>query len=81
MNIENIDKLAKQLVPESDVTNIWWWLSLLFLFIIGSFVIVFRDWLKANPDSDYLLPDDVINKTIDKYKEAYELLTGEKFSR
>ena len=36
-----------------------------------------RDWLKANPDSDYNLPQDVIDKTIDKYKEAYELLTGE----
>ena len=35
-----------------------------------------RDWLKANPKSDYLLPDDVISKTIDKYLEAYELLTG-----
>ena len=34
-----------------------------------------RDWLKANPDSDYLLPQDVIDKTIDKYKEAYHLLT------
>ena len=29
-----------------------------------------RDWLKANPDSDYLLPDDVIEKTVEKYKEA-----------
>ena len=37
-----------------------------------------RDWLKANPDSDYLLPQDVIDKTIDKYLEAYELLTGKK---
>ena len=35
-----------------------------------------RDWLKANPDSDYNLPQDVIDKTIDKYKEAYHLLTG-----
>ena len=35
-----------------------------------------RDWLKANPDSDYLLPQDVIDKTIAKYKEAYTLLTG-----
>ncbi len=35
-----------------------------------------RDWLKAHPDSDYLLPDDVIDKTIDRYREAYELLTG-----
>ena len=39
-----------------------------------------RDWLKANPDSDYLLPDDVIDKTIAKYKEAYELLTGKAFA-
>ena len=38
-----------------------------------------RDWLKANPDSDYLLPDDVIEKTIKKYKEAFKLLTGRDF--
>ena len=36
-----------------------------------------RDWLKANPDSDYNLPQDVIDKTIEKYLEAYKLLTGE----
>ena len=35
-----------------------------------------RDWLKANPDSNYDLPQDVIDKTIAKYKEAYKLLTG-----
>ena len=35
-----------------------------------------RNWLKANPDSDYNLPQDVIDKTIDKYLEAYKLLTG-----
>ncbi|MBQ7942445.1 MAG: phosphoribosylaminoimidazolesuccinocarboxamide synthase [Lachnospiraceae bacterium] len=35
-----------------------------------------RDWLKANPDSDYLLPEEVVGKTIAKYKEAYALLTG-----
>ena len=23
-----------------------------------------RDWLKANPDSDYLLPDEIIEKTL-----------------
>ena len=39
-----------------------------------------RDWLKANPDSDYLLPEEVVTKTVDKYKEAYELLTGKPFS-
>jgi phosphoribosylaminoimidazole-succinocarboxamide synthase len=37
-----------------------------------------RDWLKANPESDYNLPADVIDKTIAKYEEAYELLTGKK---
>lgn len=36
-----------------------------------------RDWLKENPNSGYVLPNRVIEKTIDKYKEAYELLTGE----
>ncbi|MEE8807711.1 MAG: phosphoribosylaminoimidazolesuccinocarboxamide synthase [Lactimicrobium sp.] len=35
-----------------------------------------RDWLKAHPESDYNLPQDVIDKTIAKYKEAYHLLTG-----
>ena len=35
-----------------------------------------RDWLKANPGNDWVLPDDVVQKTIDKYLQAYELLTG-----
>lgn len=35
-----------------------------------------RDWLKANPDNDNLLPEEVVNKTIDKYKEAFALLTS-----
>ncbi len=35
-----------------------------------------RDWLKANPDKGYDLPQDVIDRTIAKYKEAYLLLTG-----
>ena len=35
-----------------------------------------RDYLKANPDCDYDLPQEVIDKTIDKYLEAYKLLTG-----
>lgn len=35
-----------------------------------------RDWLKANPEKGYDLPQDVIDKTIEKYKEAYHLLTG-----
>lgn len=39
-----------------------------------------RDWLKANPDSDYHLPDEIVEKTIAKYLEAYELLTGTKLA-
>lgn len=39
-----------------------------------------RDWLKANPDNNLLLPDEVVNKTIAKYKEAFELLTGKAFN-
>ncbi len=35
-----------------------------------------RDWLKANPDSGLTLPEDVVARTVDKYKEAYTLLTG-----
>ncbi|WP_024866768.1 phosphoribosylaminoimidazolesuccinocarboxamide synthase [Butyrivibrio sp. FCS014] len=35
-----------------------------------------RNYLKANPDCDYNLPQEVIDKTIDKYLEAYRLLTG-----
>jgi len=38
-----------------------------------------RDWLKANPDSDYLLPQEVIDKTIEKYKEAFLFITGKEF--
>ena len=38
-----------------------------------------RDWLKENEGNhDWELPEDVAKKTIDKYLEAYELLTGEK---
>ncbi len=39
-----------------------------------------RDWLKANPDNDDLLPDEVVAKTVDKYKEAFALLTGKAFA-
>jgi len=40
-----------------------------------------RDYLTAHPDCDYLLPQDVIDRTIEKYKEAYKLLTGTDFVR
>ena len=35
-----------------------------------------RDWLKQNPDNNGVLADDVVQKTANKYKEAYGLLTG-----
>ena len=40
-----------------------------------------RDWYKANPDNDNLLPDEIVEKTIAKYKEAYQLITGKPFVR
>lgn len=56
MDIESIDTLAKQLVPNSDVTNIWWWVSGIFLFVIGSIAFVFRHWLKEKILSALPLP-------------------------
>ena len=39
-----------------------------------------RDWLKANPDKGYELPADVIDRTVEKYKEAYQLLSGKELA-
>ena len=36
-----------------------------------------RDWLKSH-DHDWTLPDEIVQKTIDKYLQGYELLTGKK---
>ena len=41
-----------------------------------------RDWIKStgyNPESGNPIPDDVIQVTVNKYKEAYKLLTGKEF--
>lgn len=35
-----------------------------------------RNWLKSHPDHNWVLPEDVVHKTIKKYLQAYELLTG-----
>ncbi|MCQ2555101.1 MAG: phosphoribosylaminoimidazolesuccinocarboxamide synthase [Clostridia bacterium] len=35
-----------------------------------------RDWLTANPESNFEAPMDIIEKTRAKYLQAYELLTG-----
>ncbi len=39
-----------------------------------------RDWLKGQEDGADTLPEEIVAKTVEKYEEAYELLTGEKFS-
>ncbi len=36
-----------------------------------------RDWLKANEGHDWTLPQEIVDKTIEKYLQAYKLLTGE----
>ncbi|MCR5182525.1 MAG: phosphoribosylaminoimidazolesuccinocarboxamide synthase [Clostridia bacterium] len=38
-----------------------------------------RDWLKANPECGYVLPEDMILNTRAKYIEAYKMLTGKDF--
>ena len=39
-----------------------------------------RDWLKSdenkNEPENWVLPDEIVNKTIDKYLQAYRMLTG-----
>lgn len=35
-----------------------------------------RDWLKANPGNDWTLPEEIVDKTIGKYLQAYKMLTG-----
>ena len=37
-----------------------------------------RDWLKQNPDNDWTLPQEIVDKTIEKYLQGYEMLTGKK---
>lgn len=41
-----------------------------------------RDWIKStgyDPEAGIPIPDDVINVTTNKYKEAYKLITGKEF--
>ncbi len=37
-----------------------------------------RDWLKANEGHNWKLPQEIVDKTIDKYLQAYEMLTGKR---
>ncbi len=36
-----------------------------------------RDWLKSHEGHNWTLPKDVVDKTIEKYRQAYRMLTGE----
>ncbi len=36
-----------------------------------------RDWLKSNDNHNWTLPEEIVEKTIGKYLQGYELLTGE----
>ncbi len=43
-----------------------------------------RDWIKSsgyNPESGTPIPEDVIETTVNKYKDAFELITGKKFEQ
>ena len=35
-----------------------------------------RDWLTSNPGNDWTLPQEIVDKTIEKYLQAYKMLTG-----
>ena len=35
-----------------------------------------RNWLKANPDNNWTLPQEIVDKTIQKYLQSYKMLTG-----
>lgn len=37
-----------------------------------------RDWLKENKDHDWTLPQEIVDKTIEKYLQGYEMLTGKR---
>ena len=39
-----------------------------------------RDWLKSNEGHNWTLPQDIVDKTIDKYLQGYKLLTGKELS-
>ena len=39
-----------------------------------------RDWLKANPGNDWTLPQEIVDKTIEKYLQAYKMLTGKELA-
>ena len=35
-----------------------------------------RDWLTSNPGNNWTLPQEIVDKTIAKYLQAYKMLTG-----
>ena len=43
---------------------------------MDSHLLTNSDWLKANTDNDWTLPQEIVDKTIEKYLQAYKMLTG-----
>jgi phosphoribosylaminoimidazole-succinocarboxamide synthase len=39
-----------------------------------------RDWLKANPGNDWTLPQEIVDKTIEKYLQSYRMITGKELA-
>ena len=39
-----------------------------------------RDWLTSHEGHDWTLPQDIVDKTIAKYRQVYKLLTGEELA-
>ncbi len=37
-----------------------------------------RDWLRSHEGHNWTLPQEIVDKTIEKYRQAYEMLTGER---
>ena len=39
-----------------------------------------RDWLTSHPGNDWTLPQEIVDKTIAKYLQAYKMLTGKELA-
>ena len=39
-----------------------------------------RDWLTSHEGHDWTLPQEIVDKTIAKYRQVYKLLTGEELA-
>lgn len=46
-SIAPIDSIAKQLNPQADVSNVYWWISLVVLLIVGIAVFIVKHYFKG----------------------------------